>query len=130
MCLTRELLKGSNSEAEALSVYNKVKETGEWLSFLKAFLHDADYQVARNALWSLTKATDKELSALQPMLHELIDKALKEENPSVRRLSMNIIVRLEMQEDDLENDRLIDAVESSPTCLRSSASLSEIKSLR
>ena len=93
MIVTREQLKGSYSEGEVLAIYNKVKETGEWLSFLKTFLHDMDYQMARNALWCLTKATDEELSSLQPMLHELIDKALTAENPSVRRLSMNIIVR-------------------------------------
>lgn len=106
MLITRDQLKGSYSEGEALIIYNKVKETGEWLSFLKTFLHDEDYQVARNALWGLTKATDEELSSLQPMLHELIDTALAEENPSVRRLSMNIIVRLKMEEEDLRTDFL------------------------
>lgn len=106
MFITRDQLKGSYSEGEALAIYNEVKETGQWLPFLKAFLHDEDYQVARNALWGLTKATDKELASLQPMLHELIDKALTEENPSVRRLSMNIIVRLKMEEDDLRTDFL------------------------
>ena len=75
MTVTSKQLKGSYSEGEALAIYNKVKETGEWLSFLKTFLHDKDYQMARNALWCLTKATDEELSSLQPMLHELIDKA-------------------------------------------------------
>lgn len=49
MLITRDQLKGSYSEGEALTIYNKVKETGEWLSFLKTFLHDEDYQVARNA---------------------------------------------------------------------------------
>ncbi len=102
----REQLKGSYSEGEALAIYNMVRETGEWIPFLKAYLHDDDYQVTRNALWGLTKATDKELSSLQPMLHELIDKALSHENPSVRRLSMNIIVRLKMEEDDLRTDFL------------------------
>lgn len=104
--MTREDLKGSYSEGEALAIYKEVKETGEWLSFLKTYLHDEDYQVARNALWGLTKATDEELSALQPMLHELIDKAMNEKNSSVRRLSMNIIVRLKMEEDDLRTDFL------------------------
>ena len=99
-------LKGSYSEGDALLIYNKVKETGEWLPFLKTFLHDEDYQVARNALWGLTKASDEELSSLQPMLHELIDKAMNHENSSVRRLSMNIIVRLKMEEDDLRTDFL------------------------
>ncbi|MBQ0056610.1 MAG: hypothetical protein KBT20_03035 [Bacteroidales bacterium] len=106
MFVTREQLKASSSEVEALAIYNKVKETGEWLSFLNTFLHDEDYQVTRNALWALTKATNEELSSLQPMLHELIDKALNEKNSSVRRLSMNIIVRLEMKEDDLRTDFL------------------------
>lgn len=102
----REQLKGSYSEGGALAIYNMVRETGEWIPFLIAYLHDDDYQVTRNALWGLTKATDKELSSLQPMLHELIDKALSHENPSVRRLSMNIIVRLKMEEDDLRTDFL------------------------
>lgn len=106
MILTREQLKGSYSEGEALAIYKEVKETGEWLSFLKTFLHDEDYQVARNALWGLTKATDRELATLQPMLHELIDKALSEKNPSVRRLSLNIIWRLKMEEEDLRTDFL------------------------
>lgn len=106
MLVTREQLKGSYSEGEALAIYNKVTETGQWLPFLRAFLQDEDYQVARNALWVLTKATDEELSSLQSMLHELIDKSLAEENPSVRRLSMNIIVRLKMEEDDLRTDFL------------------------
>ncbi len=106
MILTREQLKGSYSEGEALAIYKEVKETGEWLSFLRTFLHDEDYQVARNALWGLTKASDKELATLQPMLHELIDKALSEKNPSVRRLSLNIIWRLKMEEEDLRTDFL------------------------
>lgn len=106
MALTREQLKGRYSEGDALEIYNEMKKTGEWLSFLKTYLHDEDYHVARNALWGLTKASDKELSALQPMLHELIDKALNEDNSSVRRLSMNIIVRLKMEEDDLRTDFL------------------------
>ena len=106
MALTREQLKGRYSEGDALAIYNEMKKTGEWLSFLKTYLHDEDYHVARNALWGLTKASDKELSALQPMLHELIDKALNEDNSSVRRLSMNIIVRLKMEEDDLRTDFL------------------------
>lgn len=104
--MTREQLKGSYSEGEALAIYKEVKETGDWLGFLKTFLHDEDYQVTRNMLWGLTKATDKELSALQPMLHELIDKAMNEENSSVRRLSLNIVARLKMEEDDLRTDFL------------------------
>lgn len=36
--VTREQLKGSYSEGEALAIYNEVKKTGQWLSFLKTFL--------------------------------------------------------------------------------------------
>jgi len=104
--ITREKLKGSYSEGEALAIYNEVRETNDYLTFIKAFMCDEDYQVARNALWGLTKATDKELSQLQPILHELIDNALKTDNSSVRRLTLNIIERLKMEEDDLRTDFL------------------------
>jgi Zn finger protein HypA/HybF involved in hydrogenase expression len=57
-------------------------------------------------LWGLTKATDEELSALQNLLKELIDQAMQTENSSVRRLTLNIIKRLEMNEVDLRTDFL------------------------
>ena len=62
--------------------------------------------MARNAFWTLTKATDKELSQLQSILKELIDLALTTSSSSVRRLSLNIIERLDMKEDDLRSDFL------------------------
>lgn len=37
--VTCEQLKGNYSEGEALAIYNEVKKTGQWLSFLKTFLH-------------------------------------------------------------------------------------------
>jgi len=104
--MTREQLKGSYSEGEAQTLYHEVKRDGNWSSFLKDYLHDEDYQVTRNMLWVLTKATDQELSALQPMLHELIEKALHTDNSSVRRLSLNVIFRLRMEEEDLRTDFL------------------------
>lgn len=104
--IQREKLLGSCSEQEALAIYQEVKSEGNWKEFLKNYLYDEDYQVGRNMLWSLTKATKEELSALQPMLDELIDHAMKVENSSVRRLSLNIIERLEMKEEDLRTDFL------------------------
>lgn len=104
--ITREGLKGAYSEGEALAIYNEVKADGKFLDYLKSYMYDEDYQVARNALWGLTKATNKELSQLQSMLHELIDNAMKVENSSVRRLTLNIIERLKMEEDDLRSDFL------------------------
>lgn len=107
MCtITREDLKGAGSEGEALRIYGRVKQTDDFVHFAQRFMPDEDYQVARNSLWTLTKATDEELSQLQPILHELIDLALSAENSSVRRLSLNVIVRLQMQEDDLRTDFL------------------------
>lgn len=104
--IEREKMLGSCSEYEALAIYQEVKSEGNWMGFLKNYLYDEDYQVGRNALWSLTKATDEELTTLQPMLHELIDHAMQVENSSVRRLTLNIIERLTMEEDDLRTDFL------------------------
>ena len=59
-----------------------------------------------DALWVLTKATDKELSALQPIRNELIDLAMATEHSAVRRLSLNIVERLEMNEEDLRTEFL------------------------
>ena len=69
-------------------------------------MFDTDYRVARSALWGLTKANDKELSELQVILNELIDQAMQTENSSVRRLTLNIIERLKIAEDDLQIDFL------------------------
>ncbi len=104
--MDRERLKGSCSEADALAIYHQIKEKCEWQEVMSVYLHDEDYQVARNMLWSLTKATDEELSVYQPKLHMLIDRAMREENSSVRRLTLNIIERLQMEEDDLRSDFL------------------------
>lgn len=106
MNITNEQLKGAYSEGEALAIYEEVKQNHDLLGFAKTFMHDDDYQVARNALWALTKATDEELSQLQPILHELIDLALSADNSSVRRLSLNVILRLRMGEEDLRTDFL------------------------
>lgn len=106
MSITRERLKGAYSEGEALAIYREVNQTCDFVGFARAFMHDADYQVARNCLWGLTKATDEELQQLQPMLHDFIDLALTAENSSVRRLSLNVVERLRMEEDDLRTDFL------------------------
>lgn len=104
--ITRERLKGAYSEGEAQAIYGEVKASMSFLSFVQQFMYDEDYQVARNALWGMTKATDEELSQLQPILHELMDLALSSTNSSVRRLSLNVIIRLKFTEDDLRTDFL------------------------
>ena len=104
MVLTSEIIRSVMGEADAQAVYREVRKTGDFVGFTRQFAFDTDYRVARNALWSLTKATDKEIAQLQPMMDELIDLALKTESSSVRRLSLNVVDMLEMKEEDLRSD--------------------------
>ena len=102
MVLTSEIIRSVMGEADAQAVYRETR--ADLAAFAREFAFDADYRVARNALWALTKATDKEIAQLQPMMDELIDQALKTDNSSVRRLSLNVIDMLEMKEEDLRSD--------------------------
>ena len=106
MTITSERLKQTFSEGGAQEIYQEVRATCDFLGFARRYGFDPDYRVARSALWGLTKATDKELSALQVLLNELIDQAMQTENSSVRRLTLNIIERLTLEEDDLRTDFL------------------------
>ena len=104
MVLTSDIIRSVMGEADAQAVYNEVRKTGDYVGFARQFAFDPDYRVARNALWALTKATDKEMAQLQPMMDELIDLALKTDSSSVRRLSLNVVDMLEMKEEDLRSD--------------------------
>jgi hypothetical protein len=106
MAITSERLKQTFSEGGAQEIYQEVKATGNFLGFARRYIFDSDYRVARSALWGLTKATNEELSDLQVLLNELIDQAMQTDNSSVRRLTLNIIERLKMDEDDLRTDFL------------------------
>ena len=106
MAITSDRLKQTFSEGGAQEIYHEIKSSGDFLGFTKQYAFDADYRVARSALWGLTKASDKELSQLQVLLDELIDQAMHTENSSVRRLTLNIIERLKLTEDDLRTDFL------------------------
>ena len=106
MAITSERLKQTFSEGGAEKIYQEVKATGNFLGFARRYIFDSDYRVARSALWGLTKATNEELSDLQVILNELIDKAMQTENSSVRRLTLNIIERLTLEEDDMRTDFL------------------------
>ena len=107
MAITSERLKQTFSEGGAQEIYQEVKATGNFLGFARRYIFDSDYRVARSALWGLTKATNEELSDLQVILNELIDKAMQTENSSVRRLTLNIIERLTLEEDDMRTDFLV-----------------------
>ena len=102
----RSSLLASMGEYEALVIYNEVKKNNDFIGFTRQYMQDEDYRVARNALWSMTKATDTELSQLHPIYNELIDLAMKTDNSSVCRLTLNILERLKMEEDDLRTDFL------------------------
>ena len=104
--ITSDRLKQTFSEGGAQEIYHEIKSSGDFLGFTKQYAFDADYRVARSALWGLTKASDKELSQLQVLLDELIDQAMHTENSSVRRLTLSIIERLDLAEDNLRTDFL------------------------
>ena len=106
MAITSERLRQTFSEGGAQEIYQEVKATDDFLGFARRYVFDSDYRVARSALWGLTKATNEELSELQVILNELIDQAMQTENSSVRRLTLNIIERLEIKEDELRTDFL------------------------
>ena len=104
MAITSERLNQTFSEGGAQEIYQEIKAKGDFLGFAQRYAFDTDYRVARTALWGLTKAKDEELSELKVIYNELIDQAMQTENSSVRRLTLNIIEKLKMDEDDLRTD--------------------------
>ena len=106
MAITKERLQQTFSEGGAQEIYQEVKTEGDFLGFARQYAFDTDYRVARSALWGLTKAGNEELSQLQVLLDELINQAMQTDNSSVRRLTLNIIERLKMEEEDLRTDFL------------------------
>ena len=106
MPITEDRLRQTFSEGGALEIYQEVKASGDFLGFAHRYAFSQDYRVARSALWGLTKASKEELSQLQVILDEFIDQAMRTDNSSVRRLSLNVIERLKMDEDDLRTDFL------------------------
>ena len=106
MAITSDRLSHTFSEGGAQDIYQEIRAEGDFLGFARRYVFDSDYRVARSALWGLTKAKDEELSELQVILNELTDQAMQTENSSVRRLTLNIIERLKMDEEDLRTDFL------------------------
>ena len=97
---------GSWKNCNGLLIRYDHDATGDFLGFAQRYAFDSDYRVARSALWGLTKATNEELSELQEILNGLIDQTMQTENSSVRRLTLNIIERLKMNENDMRTDFL------------------------
>ena len=106
MPITEDRLRQTFSEGGAQEIYQEVKSAGDFLGFARQYAFSLDYRVTRSALWGLTKATKEELSQLQVILNDFINQAMQTVNSSVRRLSLNIVERLEMKEEDLRTDFL------------------------
>ena len=106
MAITEDRLRQTFSEGGAQEIYQDVKAGGDFLGFASRYAFSEDYLVARSALWGLTKANKEELSQLQVILNDFINQAMQTENSSVRRLTLNIVERLEIKEDDLRTDFL------------------------
>ena len=106
MPITEERLRQTFSEGGAQEIYQEVKTEGDFLGFAHRYAFSEDERVTRSALWGLTKARKDEISQLQVILNELIEQAMRTENSSVRRLTLNVIERLEMNEEDLRTDFL------------------------
>ena len=106
MEISSERLQQTFSEGGAQEIYQEVEASGDFLGFARRYAFSEDYRVARSALWGLTKASKEELSQLQVILDEFIDQAMRTDNSSVRRLSLNVIERLKMDEEDLRTDFL------------------------
>ena len=98
MAITSERLNQTFSEGGAQEIYQEIKAKGDFLGFAQRYAFDTDYRVARTALWGLTKAKDEELSELKVIYNELIDQAMQTENSSVRRLTLNIIEKLKVEQ--------------------------------
>ena len=110
MLTIEERLKQTFSEGGAQEIYQDIKASGDFLGFARQYAFYEDERVTRSALWGLTKAGKEELSQLQVILNEFIDQAMQTDNSSVRRLSLNIVERLEMNKEDLLK-RTLEAME-------------------
>ena len=106
MAITEERLRQTFSEGGAQEIYQEIKASDDFLGFAHRYAFSEDYRVARSALWGLTKARKEELSQLQVILDKFIDQAMQTDNSSVRRLSLNVVERLELKENDLRTDFL------------------------
>ena len=106
MTITKDRLRQTFSEGGAQEIYQEVKASGDFLGFARQYAFSEDHRVARSALWGLTKARKEELSQLQVILNELIDQSMQTDNSSVRRLSLNVVERLQITEEDLRTDFL------------------------
>lgn len=123
MQINRNDIKGNYSEELITNICFMVAETDNFLAFVKEYMYDDDPIVVRNALSALSKATDEEISQLNPIQDELIDMAIQCKTPSIRRALLGIILRLDVKKDDIRTDFL-------DHCLYGMADMDEVPSVQ
>ncbi|MCR5312768.1 MAG: hypothetical protein K6E54_03825 [Bacteroidaceae bacterium] len=106
MAITLERLRQTFCEGGAQEIYLEIKTQNDFVGFAKQFVFSTESQVARNALWGLCKASNREIAELQVILDDLIDLTMRTSNSSVRRMALNIIERLEINTNNLRTDFL------------------------
>lgn len=84
----------------------EIKQLSRTLPAIQLFdcLNDADDRVVRNAAWALTHKPLSDIRMLPQ--NDLIDLALSTPNDALRRLTLNLLEKQEMREEDLRTDFL------------------------
>lgn len=104
--ITSSTLRGLIGESQISAVVEEIRRDSNFVEFFQTYMNDEDPQVSRNAHWALTKATNLELAQIRPMLDVLIDHAMQTPHSAQRRLTLNVIERLKLEEEELRTDFL------------------------
>ncbi|MDE5561471.1 MAG: hypothetical protein K2J00_06710 [Bacteroidaceae bacterium] len=102
----RAQLNGRYGIDNALAVLHDIEKHGDFLTFAQRYIHDENCRVACNAMWILTKVPKAGLPQLRPLLDQLTDMSMHSSNPTLRRLSMNVIERLKIGKEEVRSDFL------------------------
>lgn len=106
MTINIDQLRGTHRTGDAMEIYNEVKREGNFLDFARKYIYNEDCNVVKKALWGLTKTNKEEIKQLQEFLNEFMDLTLHTCSPSIRRLSLTIVERLEITRDSIRTDFL------------------------
>lgn len=79
---------------------------GDRIQYLYSHIFSQDELTASNALWVYTHLPEETIAWLQSRQDELIDLALTTQSVRIRRLSMNILERLDFTQDMIRGDFL------------------------
>jgi len=82
---------------QALDALSMLHSSEDFLLYAQHLFADQPV-AARNAAWVLTQASDEQLLALLPLRNRLIDLVMSTPNVPLRRLSLNLLLRLPLSE--------------------------------